>query len=93
MDTNNVSTPTQFPVQDSVNFFKTLIDYSITPDSIVMIYRESRITELCQGMPIGSKTVVYKDTFSRTDGSCVRTNAEIIPATPESYFFKEDQNV
>jgi hypothetical protein len=61
-----------------------LMDVIVNKDTIELIYQKQYMVSYNYGMP---SPEVYKEIYSRTDGSMVVEKGRYIPAQPESYEF------
>ena len=61
-----------------------LMDVIVNKDTIELIYQKQYMVSYTYGMP---PPEVYKEIYSRTDGSMVVEKGRYIPAQPESYEF------
>jgi hypothetical protein len=61
-----------------------IIDTIIKSDSIEVVYQRQYLVSNNYGMP---HPEIYKEIYSRTDGTMIRENGTYIPAQNESYEF------
>jgi hypothetical protein len=61
-----------------------IIDTIINIDSIEVVYKRQYLVSNNYGMP---HPEIYKEIYSRTDGTMIRENGKYIPAQDESYEF------